>query len=80
MSRRDDTTIDGIRAEIDRLVDEYRTRCLWFLRADYYPRNPAEVLRVLRQIEGHGDQQAFQRAAEIRAWLSRNSSESSARS
>ena len=22
---------------VDRLVDEYRHRCLWFLRGDYYP-------------------------------------------
>jgi hypothetical protein len=29
----DDTTA----AELRRLVDEYRSRCLWFLREDYYP-------------------------------------------
>jgi hypothetical protein len=65
---------------LDRLVDDYRSRCLWFLRADYYPRTRDEILRVLRQIEGHGDLAAFQRAADIRRWLSRNSSESSAAS
>ena len=34
------------------LIDEYRERCLWFLRPDY--------------IERHGDQQGYRRAAEIR--------------
>ena len=27
---------NDIAEEVDRLVDEYRRRCLWFLRADYY--------------------------------------------
>jgi hypothetical protein len=27
----------GPGAAIDRLVDEYHLRCLWFLRSDYYP-------------------------------------------
>lgn len=67
-------------SELDRLVDDYRSRCLWFLRADYYPRTRDEILRVLRQIDGHGDLAAFQRAADIRRWLSRTSSESSAAS
>lgn len=66
--------------ELDRLVDEYRTRCLWFLRPDFYPRTSAEILRVLHALEAHGDVRAFQRAADIRRWLSRSSSESSAAS
>jgi hypothetical protein len=35
---------------IDRLVamvDDYRDRCLWFLRGDFYPRTLEERLRVL---------------------------------
>jgi hypothetical protein len=80
MTGQDDITLQAVQPEIDRLVDDYRSRCLWFLRRDYYPRTRAEILRVLRQIEGHGDQSAFQRAARIRAWLSRSSSGSSAAS
>lgn len=62
------------------LTDRYRTRCLWFLREDYYPETAAERDRVLRLIEQHGDLEAFKQAAEIRAWLSRLSSEASAAS
>jgi hypothetical protein len=65
---------------IDRLVDEYRARCLWFLRSDYYPTSDVERLRVLRYIERHGDREAFRRAAEVRQWLSRTSSAPSAAS
>ena len=69
-----------IAAEIDRLVDEYRLRCLWFLTLDYYPRTDAERMRVLQSIERHGDLTAFQRAATLRQWLSRLSSDTSAAS
>jgi hypothetical protein len=60
------------------LVDDYRDRCLWFLRADYYPRELADLSRTLDYIERHGDREAYRRAAEIRRWLSRRSSASSA--
>ena len=63
---------------VRRLVDDYRTRCLWFLREDYYPTTAAECERVLRLIEQHGDLRAFRRVAELRTWLSRRSSETSA--
>ena len=63
---------------VNALVDEYRARCLWFLREDYYPRTPAEACRVLESIERHGDVAAFRKAAELRQWLSQNSSEPSA--
>ncbi len=59
-------------------VDEYRERCLWFLRQDYYPATPAECDDVLRLIERHGDRRAFVRAAEFRQWLSPRSSDTSA--
>ena len=65
-------------AALRTLVDEYRTRCLWFLEPDYYPASESEALRVLRAIEQHGDRSAFQRASEIREWLSRNSNAASA--
>jgi hypothetical protein len=60
------------------LVDEYRATCLWSLRRDYYPQTLKEAFRVLEQIERHGDVAAFQKAAELRQWLSRNSNAPSA--
>ena len=63
---------------VNQLVDEYRHRCLWFLRTDYYPVTDGERLQVLHYIERHGDRDAFRKAAEIRRWLSRNSSARSA--
>jgi hypothetical protein len=75
-----DTEVDpvSIDAELRRLVDDYRTSCLWFLREDYYPETVPECDRVLSWISRHGDVQAFQRVAEVRRWLSRGSSETSA--
>jgi hypothetical protein len=67
-------------AAIDRLVDEYRDQCLWFLRPDFYPRTFEERLRVLASIQRHGDRAAFQRAGEARQWLLQHSSERSAAS
>ncbi|MGH7572138.1 MAG: hypothetical protein ACREMK_09885 [Gemmatimonadota bacterium] len=61
-------------ATVDRLVDRYRTECLWFLREDYYPRTDAERLRILGYIERYGDREAWRAAAELRRWLSRPSS------
>jgi hypothetical protein len=60
------------------LVDDYRDRCLWFLKPDYYPASEAEALRVLGAIERHGDRAGFQRCSEVRAWLSQSSSAASA--
>jgi hypothetical protein len=65
---------------VNRLVDEYRHRCLWFLREEYYPVDDDERLRVLGSIERHGDVTAYRRASEIRRWLSRTSSARSAAS
>jgi len=67
-----------VRGAVNRLVDEYRHRCLWFLREDYYPGTDTERVSVLRSIEQHGDLMAYRRAAELRHWLSRNSSARSA--
>ena len=65
---------------VRRLVDDYRVQCLWFLQADYYPATAAERERVLRLIERHGDVTALRRVAEVRTWLSRRSSGTSAAS
>ena len=64
--------------QIRRLVDDYRVRCLWFLREDYYPATPSECERVLTLVEQHGDLEAFRRVAEIRVCLSHPSSGTSA--
>ena len=39
---------------VNALVDEYRARCLWFLREDYNPQTPAEACRVLESIGERG--------------------------
>jgi hypothetical protein len=65
---------------VNRLVDEYRVACLWFLRPDYYPSTLAERLQVLGHIERRGDREAFQQAARLRKWLSPDSSAPSAAS
>lgn len=59
-------------------MDEYRTRCLWFLREDFYPETQDEALRVLRYIERRGDREGFIRAARMRRSLSQSSTEASA--
>lgn len=61
-----------------RLVDDYRDRCLWFLRRDYYPSTTAEQLTVLDYVERYGDLAAYQRARTLRQWLSPSSSAASA--
>jgi hypothetical protein len=66
--------------EFRRFVDEYRARCLWFLRTDYYPVTTVEREAALRLIERHGDRAAFRRAADFRQWLSRLSNARSAAS
>jgi hypothetical protein len=63
---------------IDGFVDDYRVRALWFLRDDYYPRSDAELLKVLEQVEKHGDLRAFRRAAAMRRWLLHRSNDKSA--
>ena len=59
------------------LINDYRTRCLWFLRPDYYPKTPAEQLRVLSYIQKYGDQDAHIRASRLRRWLSQLSNANS---
>ena len=55
--------------DVDRLVEEYRVRCLWFLRPDYYPSTLEERLKVLGYIEQRGDLEGFRRAATLRQWF-----------
>lgn len=64
-------------AAVDRLVDEYRITCLWFLRPDYYPTSHAERINILEQIQRHGDRPAYRRAGRLRQWLLLNSSAAS---
>ena len=68
----------ALNAEVRSFVDDYRERCLWFVRTDYYPSTADEILRVLRWIRVRGDREAFQRAGKIEEWLSRTSNEKSA--
>ena len=72
-----DSEARRIAGAVRRLVDEYRDRCLWFLRPDYYPEGLEETLRTLEYIERHGDQRGYRQAAEVRRWLSRHSSAAS---
>jgi len=74
------TSDPALDAEVRSLVDEYRERCLWFVRAGYYPSTPEEILLTMRWIRARGDRKAFQRARKIEEWLSRTSSETSAAS
>ncbi len=67
-----------IAAEVDRLVDEQRIACLWFMRPDYHPETNDERIRTLEHIERHGNLDAFRRAATLRRWLSQTSSDASA--
>ena len=69
---------DDADAAVNALVDEYRTRCLWFLRPDWYPQTLEERLRAVSYIERYGDANAFRRAGVLRRWLSRPSREMSA--
>ena len=69
---------DQVEAAVNRLVDEYRSRCLWFLRPDYYPEDRAQRLRVLGQIQKYGDRAAFLKAGELKRCLSRASNAASA--
>jgi hypothetical protein len=60
---------DAIQQKVAALVDRYRTVCFWFAPPTYYPRTESQIRQALRQIEQHGDREAFQAAREIAAWL-----------
>ncbi|MCX7015853.1 MAG: hypothetical protein NTW86_25415 [Candidatus Sumerlaeota bacterium] len=42
-----DDAISAMLQEVNALVDEYRGRCLWFLREDSYSATSDEACRVL---------------------------------
>ena len=71
---------DSTEAILKALVDSNRVRCLWFLRADYYPTSDTGRQRVLGYIERYGDRETAAQAASLRQWLSQHSSEDSATS
>ncbi len=60
------TEVDSILVS---LLERYRDRCLWFLRADYVPASREEWLRTLDLIERYGDMNAFKHAREARKCL-----------
>jgi hypothetical protein len=64
----------SIAEQVAVLVEEYRDRCLWFLRPDYLPTTPDEMWHVLELIERYGDRAGFQRAEEIKTCLLPHSS------
>ena len=45
----------NVQEQLTALVEEYRDRCLWFLRPDYMPSTPEETRQVLDLIERYGD-------------------------
>jgi len=71
---------DEIVRAIDRLIDECRVQCLWYVRPDYYPRTDLERLRMLEAIQERSGLAVFQRAGALKTWLSRHSSDASASS
>jgi len=69
---------EDVARQVDDLVDECRSTCLWYQRPDYYPRTDLERWRVLDAIQKHADLETFQRAGRLKRWLSRPSSGASA--
>jgi hypothetical protein len=63
------TAVPDGRKELARLVEDYRDRCLWFLRPDFMPTTTEQILRTLEQIERCGDRAAYERAEENMRWL-----------
>ena len=59
---------DALQA-VHALMDEYRARCLWYWRDDYYPTTREDAFRVLDATARHGDLAACERVAELKEWL-----------
>jgi len=68
----------SLQVEVKALIDQYRARCLWFLREDHFPADRADMLRILGYVQRYGDLEAFRRASTLIEWLSTHSSEQSA--
>lgn len=58
--------------EINALVEEYRDRCLWFLKPAFSVSTREEALRALDLIERYGDRSAYLRAEKLKQWLSQH--------
>lgn len=67
-----------IQQEVNALIDQYRTRCLWFIKEDYYPAGREDTLKILDYIKRYGDREAFHQASTLATWLSPHSNEPSA--
>jgi hypothetical protein len=65
-------------AEVHALLRKYRTQCLWYLKEDYVPSTPADILRVLEAIEARADRGGYVKARQLRQWLLQHSSAPSA--
>lgn len=78
MESMSDLKAEDIVRQVDELIEECRSRCLWHQRRDYFPRTTAERLRVLDAIQRHADRDTFVRAGRLKEWLSRISSDTSA--
>ena len=61
-------TREEVYAAIDELV-QYRSMCLWFAPKGYLPATDEERIMALKNIERHGDRQAFMRSRELREWF-----------
>ena len=70
----------GIVTEFDELVRRNRRRCLWFMRDDYAPVDASGMLKVLRNLEQHGDRETFIQARRLTRCLSQHSNAVCARS
>lgn len=68
---------DDIQKQLAALIERYRSRCLWFLAADFVPETPAQAVRVLEYIERYGDREGFVQARRLKQWLSPSISEAS---
>jgi len=64
--------------EIDKLIEQNRVNCLWFVRTDYFPKTTEERLSILRDIERHGNRATFVAARNLRDCLLQISNETSA--
>jgi hypothetical protein len=62
---------------VNRMVDEFRARCFWSARSDYYPLGLDQQVKALVTIQRHGDLATFRRASALRQWLLRHFSEQS---
>lgn len=55
--------------EVNKLVEKYRDRCLWFLSQGYTPDTPEEAMQTLELIQRYGDRDAFKDAERLKKWL-----------